>query len=83
MNKEVGEKYSLKLSFIINNCAAPDILALCVTPLGITGGASGRSIGGFLWGASTPPASPSRLGHGKTNTLGDQQMEAVKWCASS
>lgn len=72
MNKEVGEKYGLKHGVIINHWAAPDILPLCVSPLGITGGTSGRSMGGFLWGASSsPPSSLSRLGCGKTNTPGD------------
>lgn len=35
MDKEVGEKYVLKHSFVINQWAAPDILL--VTPPGITG----------------------------------------------
>lgn len=84
MNKEVGEKYGLKHGFIINRWAAPDIPRVCVTPLGTTGGTSGRSTAGFLCGASlSPPASPSRLGCGTTNTPGDQRAEAVERCASS
>lgn len=55
MNKEVGEKYGLKHSFIINQWAAPDILLLCVTPPGIMEGTSGRSTEVFLWGASLSP----------------------------
>lgn len=44
MNKEVGEKCALKHGFILNRRAARDTLPLCVTPPGITGRTSGRSI---------------------------------------
>ena len=71
MNKEVGEEYGLKHGFIINHWAAPDILPLCVRPIPRSA-MSARATGRFLWGAfSSPLASPSRLGRGSPDMLGD------------
>lgn len=80
MNKGVGANYGLKHSFIINHWASPDILPLCVTPLGMTGGTPGGSGRGIPPGCFlTYPCFTSQAGtwqdqHAWTSADGNSQV---------